>query len=179
MATLGTRSIRAALEAVGGELRAAGEMELLIVGGAAGLLTGQFPEAWTTGDVDTLEFRPPAEVEEVLRAAAEVGRRLGLPANWLNTEAGLYGHDLPAGWQERRTLVGVFGRLRVWAIGRLDLIAMKFFAHRPIDRVHLSMMKVSPCELDFVRAYLDGKTGEDAGKAAVARAYVDAWGTQA
>ena len=38
------------------------------------------------------------------------------------------------------------------------------------------MMNVLPCELDFVRAYLDGKTGEDAGKAAVARAYVDAWG---
>src|ERR1041385_9230536 len=171
MAILNRSIILQALGEVGRELRA--DVSILVVGGGAGVLTRQLPEVWTTSDVDAVEFRPPNEIEEVLRAAAVVTRKLSLPANWLNSEAGLYLHDLPEDWETRRVFIGDFGRLHVWALGRLDLIATKFYAHRPIDRLHLTTMKVTTAELQFVRSYLNAK-GDDS-KAAKARAYVDAW----
>jgi hypothetical protein len=135
MGTLSSQIIRKALAALGKELRA--PVQLLIVGGGAGVLTGELPGLWTTSDVDALEFRPPGEVEEVLRAAAVVGRQAMLPANWLNIDAGLYRHDLPEKWESRCVEIGRFGKLHVRALSRLDLIATKFFAHRIIDREHL------------------------------------------
>ncbi len=168
--------IRAALRLLGRRLRVRQPVKLLVVGGAAGLLIGQLPPVVTTGDVDALNFRPPAEVEEVLRAAAEVGRELSLPANWLNTEVCLFASTLPDDWEGRRIEIGVFGHLRVWAISRLDLIAMKFVAHRPADREHLKLMHVTAEELAFVRRYLDAMVGRvDSGRIDLARAYVDSW----
>lgn len=172
MGTLNRLLIERAFGELGQELRT--EASILVVGGAAGVLTKQLPDIWTTSDVDAVEFRPPQEIEEVLRAAAVITRRLGLPANWLNSEAGLFLHDMPEHWEDRRVFIGDFARLRVWAISRLDLIATKFYAHRPIDRLHLVAMKVSASELAFVKSYLDTK-GDD--KAAKARVYVDAWET--
>lgn len=151
-------------------------MEISIVGGAAGLLSHQLPPSYTTGDVDTLYFRPPTEVEEVLRAAAVVARKLSLPANWLNTDAGLFVETLPDGWEQRRVEIGCFGPLRVYVIGRFDLIAMKFIAHRPVDREHLDLLNVTRAELKFVRAYLDSLVGRvDIGRIDMARSYVNAW----
>jgi hypothetical protein len=100
---------------------------------------------------------------------------LELPANWLNSEAGLYAHDLPPRWRLRRVLVGEFGKLRVWALGRRDLIATKFYAHRPVDRLHLASMKVTARELAFVRSYLKERAKDNAAKAAMALLYVDGW----
>jgi hypothetical protein len=173
MGILTKRSISAALKALGQELSA--NAEILVVGGGAGVLTGELTDSWTTSDVDAVEFKPPGEIEEVLRAAAQVARRLELPANWLNSEAGLYVHDLPRRWRLRRVIVGEFGKLRVWALGRRDLIATKFYAHRPVDRLHLESMNVTSRELSFVRSYLKDRAKDDPAKAAKALAYVDAW----
>ena len=176
---LGDKRIREALRVLGNELRVNGTVEISIVGGAAGLLSHQLPAAYTTGDVDTLHFRPPAEVEEVLRAAAEVARKLSLPANWLNTDAGLFAQTLPDGWEQRRVASGRYGPLQVFAIGRLDLIATKFIAHRPVDREHLDLLKVTKAELKFVRGYLDSLVERiDVGRIEMARSYVEAWETR-
>lgn len=173
---LGDKRIREALRSLGTALRVTGSVEITIVGGAAGLLSHQLPAAYTTGDVDTLHFRPPAEVEEVLRAAAEVARKLSLPANWLNTDVGLFADTLPDGWEQRRVEIGRFGSLQVYVIGRLDLIAMKFIAHRPVDREHLDLLNVTKEELQFVREYLNSLMGRvDVGRIEMARAYVEAW----
>lgn len=67
-------SIQAALEAVGARLGAGRDVEILIVGGAAAILTDQLPAATTTGDVDLLKCHLPQDRDELLDAAAEVGR---------------------------------------------------------------------------------------------------------
>src|SRR5687768_18620587 len=101
-------TIRLALQRLGERLGDGPPIELLIVGGAAALLTGQLPGSMTTGDVDLMQCRPPDD-EEVLRAAGEVGRELSLPPMWLNRDAGLFRMSLPDDWETRRVEVGVYG----------------------------------------------------------------------
>ncbi len=51
--------------------------------------------------------------------------------------------------------MGAFGRLATYAIGRIDLIAMKFYAHREVDLEHLDKMKITRDELAFTESHLN------------------------
>jgi hypothetical protein len=106
-------TIRKALEAVGKCLSAESPIELLVIGGAAGLLTGELAGTYTTEDVDLLQVLPTGERDRVLDAAAKIGGKMSLPANWLSEDAGLYREALPAGRKDRRVNVGRFGMLQV------------------------------------------------------------------
>jgi hypothetical protein len=173
---LDAETIRSALAAVGRHLTVRETIELLVVGGAAGLLSGELGGTYTTGDVDALKVLPPEDWEQLQDTAAEVGQKLGLPANWLNRDAGLYAESLPPDWDSRRVNVGRFGVLQVWAIGRLDLIAMKFYSHRPQDREHLDQMKVTNDERKFVLAYLNSLAEvANKGRIEMARQIVENW----
>jgi hypothetical protein len=83
---------------------------------------------------------------------------------------------LDSGWQSRRVLIGQFGRLRVFAASRVDLIAMKVLAGRAQDLQDLAAMRVRADDKAFVRRYLDelsaGGTNEQ--EIADARALLDA-----
>lgn len=66
----------------------------------------------------------------------------------------------------------------MYAASRVDLIAMKFVAHREGDLEHLSLMKVTTDELSFVREYLDmlaERCPNEMGRIEMARQYVEAW----
>jgi hypothetical protein len=186
MASLGNTMIVAALKALGNRLQLPRETEILLVGGAAGVLIRALPPAWTTSDVDAIHFHSAEERDAVLEAAAVVGRELSLPNDWLNDWSGLYSWTLPDRWQDRRHHVGTFGRLIVYAASRRDLIAMKFMAHRPQDLEHLEQMNVSLDDIKFVRTYLksraklyrEGRDSEKARQIEMARQYVDAWGAR-
>jgi len=153
------------------------------VGGSAGVLIQALPADWTTADVDTIHFCAAEDRDAVLEAAAEVGRELSLPASWLNDWGGLFAWTLPDDWESRRVFIGAFGHLRVYAVSRQDLIAMKFIAHRPGDLEHLALMNVTSLDLTEVRQYLDrlagrypaGRFPAEAGKIEMARQYVDGW----
>lgn len=147
-------SIHDALRALGKELGSGPEIQILIIGGAAGLLAGLLPVGTTTGDVDAVDFRPPSVVEEVLEAAIKVADREGLPRGWLSVDAGLFATAIPDGWEARCLVVGQLGRLVVRALGRRDLIAMKFFAHRAGDLEHLVAMNVTADEIAFTKRHL-------------------------
>lgn len=62
---------------------------------------------------------------------------------------------LPAGWKARRLLVGSYGELTIYILGRMDLLATKFFASRPQDREDIRDMQPNRDELYFVRRYLE------------------------
>ena|SRR5947199_1754727 len=183
MARLGNRTIHKALTTLGACLAPNRQIEILLIGGAAGVLIGALPAAWTTADVDIIDVRAAKDRDAVLETAAVVARRLSLPNDWLNDWSGLYSWTLPNGWQDRRCHAGTFGPLVVYAASRLDLIAMKFMAHRPGDLEHLEQMKLRNDDLDFVRKYLnsgakryrEGRDSEKARQIKMARQYVDAW----
>lgn len=154
MPKLGNDIILQALKRVGQRLSSPTSVRILIVGGAAAVLTKQLPAAWTTSDVDVMQFDPPREIDHILDVAGQVGRELSLPPLWLNSEVGLWRSSLADGWKSRQVRVGVFGALEVNAISRKDLVAMKFMAHRPEDLQHLRLMALSREEFDFVHEYL-------------------------
>lgn len=139
---------------------------------------GQLPGAHTTGDVDTIQFRAAKDRDVVLDTAAQVGRELSLPLYWMNDVSGLFAWTLPDGWEERRQKICEFGSLIVYTVSRLDLIAMKFMAHRPADFEHLQDLNVTSDEVEFVHSYLDNKElghPEHSDQIALARSYLSNW----
>lgn len=130
-------------------------IEVLLIGGAAGMLTGQLSANRITQDCDVMNVRPIEAQKAVLDAAGQVAKTEGLPDNWLSTQAMDSLNVLPDGWQSRRIFVACFGKLSVYAVSRLDLLVMKFYANRPQDRQDIIEMKPSPMEIDYIRKYLD------------------------
>jgi hypothetical protein len=175
------QNIRISLARVGAALNEVGRnVEILIVGGAAGLLTGQLPASWTTGDVDVMNCHLPADRELVLDAAERVAREFDLPASWMSDFGGLFVWTLPHKWESRRVLVGKFGRLHVYAVGRLDLITMKLLAHRSRDLEHLNLIRPTRDELAFVVGRFDELESDfpgEAGPIAMARQIAAEWQT--
>jgi len=174
-------AIRRGFTRLGERLAIDHDVEILIVGGAAGLLTGELPSTMTTMDAHAIWYRPSKDRDTVLETAAEVARELSLPSDWLNEWSGLYAWSLPDDWEGRRVLIGKFGHLHVYAASRIDLIVMKFIAHRESDLDHLVSMNVKSDELEFIQRELDliaVNFPNESGKIAMAKHYALNWGRQ-
>lgn len=152
---MNTSTVEKALRRVGELLDYHTGVDLLLVGGAAGMVTGVLSPLRTTADCDVMVYTPEEAMVAVELAAAKVAEEMDLPANWLNSDVQLRLDTLPDGWEARRVWVDTFGKLRVFAASRLDLIAMKVVAGRAQDLDDLRDMKVRRDEVGFVRQYLD------------------------
>lgn len=178
MKRLNNNTIAEGLEALGKKLPQDRKFEILILGGAAGVLSGELSGIHTTADVDVVHFRAAVDRDVVLDAAAKVGRELSLPLYWLNDDSGLFAWTLPSDWEKRRRNIGEFGSLVVYTLSRIDLIAVKFLAHRAADLEHLRQLHVTPEDAKFVRSFLNDKESECPeyrDKIAMARSYLDNW----
>jgi len=142
-----------------------GPLSLVVCGGAALNILGVF--ARTTRDVDVValardeggeiafEFAdiPP----RVRKLASEVGDDLGLGRSWLNTgPSELLRKGLPPG-AEARLLKFEFGRwLRVYFLGREDLICLKLYAAASrsgnAQRHFEDLRRLAPDEVSLTRA---------------------------
>ena len=129
------------------------EVEILLIGGAAGILTKELMPSRTTGDCDVIHYLPEHAEQAVLEASHMVASERGLPAGWFNSKA-MQLDILPDGWHTRKVLVGSFGQLRVFALSRRDLLATKFYAGHPRDIEDITVMKPTKKELSVVRTYL-------------------------
>jgi Nucleotidyltransferase of unknown function (DUF6036) len=128
--------------------------ELTLVGGAAGILTGLLPATRTTIDCDVIRTEPADRFEVLRSIALQIAGEQGLSEDWFSAQVAQL-NVLPVGWQKRRIHVGDFGPLRVWSVGRLDLLAMKVYAGRMQDRADVIDMQPTADELAFTRRYLD------------------------
>lgn len=175
---LNNQTITHALKALADELAPGSQAALVLIGGAAGLLSGNIPGTVTTSDVDAIQFQPPEILESVLSAADRVAEKQGISKGWLNIEAGLFVQALPLGWEDRRILVLQHTQLHVYTISRADLIAMKFYAHRSVDLEHLQYLNPSPAELQFTVNHFQQlliKLPFDLGRINMALFYVQHW----
>ncbi|MEZ6188712.1 MAG: DUF6036 family nucleotidyltransferase [Planctomycetota bacterium] len=152
MGGLDGQAIRDALARLGQALAA--PVDLFVVGGSAGLLSGELGGSRTTGDCDVVQVDPAGAWSEVQRGALEVARGLGLPDAWLNRDSRHFKHLLALGWRERCG-VEEFGRVRVHYLSRPDLIAAKVAAGRPQDFDDLVALRPSAEERAFAHAHLD------------------------
>lgn len=143
------------LAATGSKLGAGSVVEILIVGGAAVLLTGLGTPDRNTSDVDVLAVDPSRSDDELGAAAEAVGRELGFPMDWLNRDVGLFRVALPDGWKSRRRAVGRYGRLHAYAASRQDLISMKLFGGREKDLEDLTSIAPTDAELSFARRHFE------------------------
>lgn len=150
-----TSTLENALERLGTRLEFHREVELLIVGGSAGMLTGVLPAMRTTLDCDVMVYLPEEAAGAVEHAAESVARELSLDAKWLNSQVQIRRDALPENWFTRRVWVGSWGRLRVFAISRIDLLAMKVLAGRAQDLEDIRAMHPRRDDVEFVRSYLD------------------------
>lgn len=139
------------------------DVEVLLVGGAAGMLTGVLEAGRTTVDCDVMLSAPPGAAVRLEEVARSIAPGEGLPATWLNDDASLVRWKLPEGWRERRVPVLERGRLRVFAASRVDLIALKALAGRDQDIEDLRTMRVTAQDAAFVRTHLDGYDNTPAG----------------
>lgn len=139
-----------ALEQLGKRLEE--EVEITVAGGAALLMAFDLERG--TVDVDAVEAVPGLD-EAFRRAIREVAEEMELAPNWLNDSAKGYVGVLASGYRKRRRHVGDFGRLRVHALGRRDLILLKLFAMRAKDVEDLRELKPTVEEIEFVRRNLE------------------------
>lgn len=142
------------LECLGKHLPASHPVEILLIGGAAGMLTGQFIATRTTTDCDVIHTVPKESKQAVLAAAAQTATQRELPKTWLNFQA-MQLDILPDGWRTRKVHIVTFGPLSICALSRRDLLATKFYAGHVRDREDIQAMAPTGEELAFVRAYLN------------------------
>jgi len=150
-----TSTVEKALAALGRRFSYHTDVDVLLVGGAAGMLTGVLPASRITADCDVMAYAPESAMTAVEHAAAEVAAELGLASNWFNSDVQIRRDALPEDWRTRRVMVGTWGSLRVFAASRIDLMAMKVLAGRPQDLEDVRSMRPRSEDLDFVRRYLD------------------------
>lgn len=77
-ARLSTTAVEQALQRLGERLDYHRDVELLLVGGAAGMVTGVLPAQRTTTDCDVMIYVPPKALAAVELAAEIVASELGL-----------------------------------------------------------------------------------------------------
>ncbi len=152
--------ILAALRMTGERLDWPGVVEIVIAGGAAGMMLGVWAHERVTEDCDIVDMTPAIQPRSaVMRAAKETAEALGWSPDWLNDHFMTFGSldTLPARWRDRCQPIGVFRKLRVISLGRRDLLAMKLYAGRPQDVEDLRNQEESFTvdDMRFMREYLD------------------------
>lgn len=158
--SMNTSTVEKALRRLGEILVYGVDIEILLDGGTAGMVTGLLSSTRTTSDCDVMVYNPPEAMTAVESAAEEVATELELPSNWLNSNVQMRLDALPDGWEQRRISVDTYGRLRVYAASRPDLIAMKVLAGRDQDIEDLQAIKLRTDDVQFVREYLDSLAGK-------------------
>ena len=63
------------------------DIQILLVGGVAAMLTGQLSAERVTQDCDIMDYTPKKAQKAILDAANKVAKARGLPQNWLNSQA--------------------------------------------------------------------------------------------
>ena len=148
-----TKDILKYIEQVSLHIECSNIIEILLIGGAAGMLTGQLDSSRTTMDCDVYKIKPDSSEQILMKAARIVADNNSLPAAWLNTQA-MQLNILPDGWHTRSIHVATFKNLRVLALSRKDLLATKFYACHTRDIEDIQAMKPTSEECDFISTYL-------------------------
>lgn len=131
--------------------------EGIVIGGAALNLQGIVQRP--TKDCDVLEPSVPADVAAAARAFAELQRKQGNARDdhWFNDGPGSLAEVLPVGWRSKVASIFEGRSLRLFTLGREDMLRSKLFAlcDRGIDLPDCLALAPTHAELDAVRPWLE------------------------
>lgn len=134
-------------------------LEAIVTGGAALALLGIISRE--TRDCDLIEPELSAEVRAASVAFAEALRKSGeiLRDDWLNNGPASLGELLPEGWKDRLQAVYQGQALRLWALGRSELLLSKLFAlcDRGLDLGDCLALRPGPEELTQAETWIAGQ----------------------
>lgn len=114
------------------------------------MLSELLPETRTTVDVDVMEVTPPELFDLCCYHAPLIAEECGISPKWFDAAPFNLRHTMLPGWRDRTVPIGEFGPLRVRAIARIDLIALKAIASRQRDMDDLLSLAVTHKEAKFV-----------------------------
>lgn len=97
--------------------------EGVIIGGAALILLGLVKRA--TQDMDCLD---PTIPEDIKQASVAFAKTAKLKAGWFNNGPESLKRDLPTGWEGKIQLLFQGRSIRLYTLGRLDLLRSKVYA---------------------------------------------------
>lgn len=125
-------------------------IKLIVGGGGAMILAHHFRLG--TSDVDGIAVGiDSAEFDVYVK---KVAKKLSLPGDWLNPYYSTFTHVLPEDYGSRLLLVCEFSKLKVFALGKEDLLIMKCFAGRQKDIPHAKALIKQGANLKLVEGQL-------------------------
>lgn len=127
-------------------------IEFLVGGGAALLLAHEVN--LTTHDVDGLILSSemtPSELDPLIK---QVGRELGIGAHWYNSYFSSFTYTLPKSFRSRLKQVYQGKKIKVWALGKEDLLIMKCFSGREKDIGHARALLRHETNVELVEEQL-------------------------
>jgi predicted nucleotidyltransferase len=149
------------------------EERLVVCGGMALMLA--FGGKRQTFDVDIIAPLPLSD--HLKKKVREVAEASDVDPNWLNDSAKGFGGYLPTGWEKRLVEINLgFKRLKLFSVGRPDLIMLKLTAGRAKDISDVKEMKMTKAEADIVLANLERVSVFDSKAALTIRLLMEEWG---
>ena len=150
MATeLSTKTILQAFEALD---RLLNTKVTLIVGGGTAIMMAH-GHALATHDVDAIP--KGVDLLELDRLIKAVAKELGIAPDWLNSHYSTFTHTLPDDYSTRLIEIYRGQHLNCQALGALDLLVLKCFAHRQKDVSHAKVLIKRGADLKVVEAHLE------------------------
>lgn len=162
--------LRRALQALAAALPSSPQGDLILIGGAAGMLSGQLPSNRVTSDLDVIDVTPPELLDLCCHHAPQVSDPIGINASWFDASSTTLRHTLLDGWRDRTNSIGRFGCLHVKSVGRLDLIALKLLAGRERDLADVAALRVTTRECSALAELLPQLLGRGVSPESVAAA---------
>ena len=149
------------------------EEQLVMCGGMAIILA--FGGKRQTFDVDVIAPVPMSE--HLRKKVKEVADELGVDPHWLNDAAKGYASYLPEGWEKRLVPVELgFKKLKLYSLGRPDLIMLKLQAGRAKDISDVREMQMTEDEAAIVLSNLERIAKFDSRAALTIRLLMEEWG---
>jgi hypothetical protein len=143
------------------------KVNLLIAGGAS-LICQNIPIT-ATKDIDAIPFKSQLNTNDLAPYIIKISQKFGLTKDLINDYFYSFSYSLPDDYGDRLVVVYKGKKLIAYAISLIDLLIMKFMAHRDKDREHiLAIIKLKKPDLSFVEKHLivlENKGLKDAEKA--------------
>jgi hypothetical protein len=126
----------------------------LLIGGGAALICQDIPIT-ATKDIDAIPFKSRLNINDLSPYILKISEKFNLPKDLINDYFYTFSYSLPDDYGNRLIEIYKGKKIAAYAISCIDLLIMKFMAHRDKDREHIvTIIKLTKPDLSFVEKHL-------------------------